>query len=125
MKDGPTRREYFAAAALTGLLANCETGDADLHDSADEWYEDTADAAKEFADAMVKALDAPLEERGGRSKRKRRTIMVFGLKCAADFETIRNTAEWLKGFEYGKIQRESDDPTGDQRDPRQVGAVAD
>lgn len=48
-------RDYFAAKAMQGLLANTEMGDAALHDSAKDWLKDIAGSAYEFADAMLKA----------------------------------------------------------------------
>lgn len=32
-----------------------------------------------------------------------RGLMRFGLSCSVDFETEKNTREWLKGFEDGFI----------------------
>lgn len=47
-------RDYFAAKAMQGLLANSEMGDAALHPNAEEWLEDIASSAYDFADAMIK-----------------------------------------------------------------------
>lgn len=33
--------------------------------------------------------------------------MRFGLMCAADFETVRNTKHWLAGFEAGEAKLNS------------------
>ena len=51
-----TKRDYFAAAALNGLLANPVMGDSDLYESPDGWKKDISDAAEEFADEMIKVL---------------------------------------------------------------------
>lgn len=50
---GMTLRDYFAAKAMQGFLANRKTGDAALHNSAQEWVKDITEAAFEFADAML------------------------------------------------------------------------
>lgn len=58
-KDGShdiaSLRDYFAAKAMQGLLANNEMGDSNLHDSADDWLRDIAESSYDFADAMLKA----------------------------------------------------------------------
>jgi hypothetical protein len=57
MYNGLTKREYFAAVALQGLLANSVMGDADLHESAKEWRKSISKAAVEFADATLSILE--------------------------------------------------------------------
>lgn len=52
-----TKREYFAAAALQGILANTVMGDSDLHESSEEWLRDISESAVEFADKTIKALE--------------------------------------------------------------------
>lgn len=55
---GMTLRDYFAAKALQGLLANTVMGDASIHDRAPDWLADISVGAYEFADAMLKAREA-------------------------------------------------------------------
>lgn len=54
---GMTLRDYFAAKALQGILANKVMGDAALHKTVDEWFSDLASASYDFADAMLKVRE--------------------------------------------------------------------
>ena len=54
---GMDLRDYFAAKAMQGLLANTHMGDSALHDNAEEWLSDITGTAYEMADAMMKARD--------------------------------------------------------------------
>ena len=56
-RAGMDLRDYFAAKAMQGLLANAHMGDSALHDSAEEWLSDITGTAYEMADAMMKARD--------------------------------------------------------------------
>lgn len=51
-------RDYFAAKAMQGLLANNMMGDASLHECAPDWLSDISVGAYEFADAMLRAREA-------------------------------------------------------------------
>jgi len=53
---GLTKREYFAALAMNGLLAGVD-GDSSLHDSAPEWIKNMAEASVEFSDALLAELE--------------------------------------------------------------------
>ncbi|MBJ8396871.1 hypothetical protein [Citrobacter cronae] len=55
---GMTLRDYFAAKAMQGLLANNMMGDASLHECAPDWLSDISVGAYEFADAMLRAREA-------------------------------------------------------------------
>lgn len=55
---GMTLRDYFAAKAMQGLLANTLMGDAALHSRAPDWLTDISVGAYEFADAMLRAREA-------------------------------------------------------------------
>ncbi|MEJ3963079.1 hypothetical protein [Citrobacter braakii] len=55
---GMTLRDYFAAKAMQGLLANTLMGDASLHARAPDWLADISVGAYEFADAMLRAREA-------------------------------------------------------------------
>lgn len=54
-RTGITLRDYFAAKAMQGLLANPEMGDSNLHNGADDWLKNITECSYEFADAMLKA----------------------------------------------------------------------
>ena len=56
VRGGLTKREHFAAMAMQGVLSGVN-GDADLHNSAEEWKEDVASASVEFADALLAELE--------------------------------------------------------------------
>ena len=51
-----TKREYFAAKAMQGLLANPVAGDPTLHETPNEWVKDISGASVEFADAIIAEL---------------------------------------------------------------------
>lgn len=53
--QGMDLRDYFAAKAMQGLLANKHMGDSALHDRAEDWLGDITSTAYDFADAMMKA----------------------------------------------------------------------
>ncbi|TKU44051.1 hypothetical protein FDX24_05705 [Citrobacter sp. wls716] len=55
---GMTLRDYFAAKAMQGLLANTLMGDASLHACAPDWLDDISVGAYEFADAMLRARES-------------------------------------------------------------------
>lgn len=57
MKDTLTKREYFAAAALQGLLSNSIMGDSELWDTSGEWLKQMAECSVEFADAALYELE--------------------------------------------------------------------
>lgn len=54
--NGLTKREYFAALAMQGILSNSVMGDSILHDSPEEWLKDVSESAVEFADATIAKL---------------------------------------------------------------------
>lgn len=55
---GMSLRDYFAAKAMQGLLANTLMGDASLHARAPDWLADISVGAYEFADAMLRARES-------------------------------------------------------------------
>ncbi|EMM2360089.1 TPA: hypothetical protein ACS3HB_000542 [Citrobacter freundii] len=56
--DDMTLRDYFAAKAMQGLLANTLMGDASLHARAPDWLADISVGAYEFADAMLRSRES-------------------------------------------------------------------
>jgi len=56
---GLTKREYFAAMAMQGMLSGDHQSDAiaDQVDSIDEFYNKIAELSTEYADALIKELN--------------------------------------------------------------------
>jgi len=58
-EPGLTKREYFAAMAMQGMLSGDHQSDAiaDQVDSIDEFYNKIAELSTEYADALIKELN--------------------------------------------------------------------
>ena len=52
----PTVREEFIKAAMQALLSNPVVGDSNLHDTSEEWLNDVAECAVEFADRQLRKM---------------------------------------------------------------------
>lgn len=56
-EGGLTKREYFAAMAMQGILANTEWAKTFTKDDFDEFKDRASSASTEMADALIEALN--------------------------------------------------------------------
>lgn len=88
---GLTKRDYFAAAALTGMLSNVEIAKS-IERRAEESGVLTQDAAAVYAywtaDAMLKARKPPLQEEGHEEEACNRSPLEEAAEAADDLQKV-------------------------------------